>query len=43
MLHCSYRRLALKYHTEINKEESAKGEFERVCEAYDVLSHRESC
>lgn len=35
----AYRRLALKYHTEINKEESAKGEFERVCEAYDVLSH----
>lgn len=34
----AYRRLALQFHPEINKEEGAAVEFNRVCEAYDVLS-----
>mmetsp|Transcript_27589 Transcript_27589/g.70282 ORF Transcript_27589/g.70282 Transcript_27589/m.70282 type:complete len:361 (-) Transcript_27589:356-1438(-) len=34
----AFRRLALKYHPDINKEEAAKEEFPRICEAYDVLS-----
>lgn len=38
-----YRRLALKYHPDINKDEAAKDEFPRICEAYDVLSDRECC
>ena len=40
-LHLRYRRLALKYHPDINKEDTARAEFERVCEAYEVLSERE--
>lgn len=34
----AYRRLALKFHPEINKEDEAKEEFNRVCESYDILS-----
>mmetsp|Transcript_5049 Transcript_5049/g.10956 ORF Transcript_5049/g.10956 Transcript_5049/m.10956 type:complete len:346 (-) Transcript_5049:616-1653(-) len=34
----AYRRLALKFHPEMNKDEAAKEEFNRICEAYDVLS-----
>ena len=33
-----YRRLALQFHPELNKEEGAATEFNRVSEAYDVLS-----
>ena len=36
-----FRRLALKYHPDCNKDEDSKDEFARVCEAYDVLSDRE--
>jgi hypothetical protein len=36
-----YRRLALKYHPDCNKDEDSKEEFARVCESYDVLSDRE--
>ncbi len=39
---CSYRRLALKYHPDINHEKAAQEEFLRICEAYEVLSDRES-
>jgi DnaJ-class molecular chaperone len=35
-----FRLLALKYHPDINKEDAAKEEFPRICEAYDVLSDR---
>lgn len=33
----AYRKLALKYHPQINPTDDAKQEFARVCEAYDVL------
>ena len=36
-----YRKLALKFHPEINKDEASAAEFNRMCEAYDVLSDRE--
>lgn len=36
-----YRRLALKFHPEISKDGDATTEFNRICEAYDVLSDRE--
>ena len=36
-----YRKLALKFHPEINKDEASTAEFNRMCEAYDVLSDRE--
>ena len=38
---CRYRKLALKFHPEINKDEASTAEFNRMCEAYDVLSDRE--
>jgi preprotein translocase subunit Sec63 len=38
-----YRRLALKFHPDMNPEEKAKDEFLRICEAYDILSDREYC
>ncbi len=38
----AFRKLALKFHPEINKDPSASQEFNRMCEAYDVLSDRES-
>lgn len=38
-----FRRLALKYHPDCNKDEDSKEEFARVCESYDVLSDREWC
>lgn len=34
----AYRRLAKKYHPDVNAEESAKQQFAEVQEAYDVLS-----
>jgi len=34
----AYRRLALQFHPDMNKEEGAATEFNRVCEAYDILS-----
>eukprot|EP00983_Pelagomonas_calceolata_P067463 1149490-Pelagomonas_calceolata.AAC.5 len=37
----TYRRLALKYHPDCNKDVDSKEEFARICEAYDVLSDRE--
>ncbi len=33
-----FRRLALKYHPEVDRSDAARAEFLRVCEAYDVLS-----
>ncbi len=38
-----YRRLALKYHPDINKDAAANDEFLRICEAYEVLIDREWC
>jgi DnaJ-class molecular chaperone len=35
----AFRKLALHFHPEINKDESAAQEFNRMCEAYDVLSN----
>lgn len=35
-----FRRLALKYHPDINKSEETQAEFSRICEAYYVLSDR---
>ena len=40
ILPCSYRKLALKFHPEINTDVKARDEFNRICEAYDVLSDR---
>ncbi|KAF5832029.1 radial spoke protein 16 [Dunaliella salina] len=34
----TFRRLALKYHPDCNKDVDSKEEFARICEAYDVLS-----
>lgn len=34
----AYRRLALKFHPDMNTDEGSKAEFDRICEAYDVLS-----
>ncbi|GAX80192.1 hypothetical protein CEUSTIGMA_g7630.t1 [Chlamydomonas eustigma] len=34
----AFRKLALHFHPDINKDESASQEFNRMCEAYDVLS-----
>ena len=33
----AYRKLARKYHPDVNKEASAKGMFEKINEAYEVL------
>lgn len=35
----AFRRLALKFHPDLDDSEAAKQEFNRVCEAYDVLSN----
>jgi len=37
----AFRTLARKYHPDVNKEESAKGRFEQINEAYEVLSDPE--
>ena len=37
----SYRRLALKYHPDVDATDEAAAEFSLVGEAYDVLSQRE--
>ena len=37
----AYRKLARKYHPDVNKEASAKGRFEKLTEAYEVLKDPE--
>lgn len=37
----AYRRLARKYHPDVNKEEDAEAKFREATEAYDVLSDSE--
>lgn len=37
----AYRKLARKYHPDVNKDESAKGRFEKINEAYEVLGDPE--
>ena len=37
----AYRKLARKYHPDVNKDESAKGMFEKINEAYEVLGDPE--
>jgi len=41
----AFRKLALKFHPEMNKDEAAAAEFNRLCESYDVLSdpRRKGC
>lgn len=34
----AYRRLALKFHPEMNTDGGSKEEFDRICESYDILS-----
>lgn len=38
----SYRKLARKYHPDVNKERGAEEKFKAVSEAYDVLSNKDS-
>ena len=38
---CRFRKLALIYHPDRNTSNTAKQDFFQICEAYDILSHRE--
>jgi hypothetical protein len=40
MAACSYRRLALKLHPDVDATEDAARDFGAISEAYDVLSNR---
>ena len=37
----AYRKLARKYHPDLNKTKEAEERFKDISEAYDVLSHKE--
>ena len=42
MYHCSYRKLALKFHPIKNESVGAEEKFTEIAEAYDILSNRKS-